>query len=131
MSDVRLSAGVRGRADARVDAARTAAAMGSGTLCVLATPAMIALMEAAAANSVAPLLEAGATTVGTKLGISHIAATPLGAAVWCESELTAVDGRRLVFRVTAHDAAGVIGEGTHERFIVDADRFMNKANSRK
>ena len=83
MSDVRLSAGVRGRADARVDTARTAAAMGSGTLCVLATPAMIALMEAAAANSVAPLLEAGATTVGTKLGISHIAATPLGAAVWC------------------------------------------------
>ena len=125
-----LEAGIRGRAERLVEEGLTAAAMGSGTLAVLATPAMVALMEQTALESVAPYLEPGCTSVGTALNIAHSAATALGERVYCESELTAVDGRRLTFQVRAFDAAGEIGRGTHERFVVDAQRFLNKVGKR-
>ena len=107
-----------------------ACAVGSGAIPVLATPWMIAMMEAAAQNSVAEAIGEGNVTVGTQLNISHMAATPLGMEVRAESELIEVDGRRLVFRVAAYDACDKIGEGTHERFIVGAERFVAKCNAK-
>ncbi len=104
--------------------------IGSGSLNVLATPAMCALMERASMNLAAPYLESGQTTVGTSLNIKHMSATPIGMDITAVSTLTEIDGRRLVFEVSAYDAAGKIGEGTHERFIVNAEKFMNKTNSK-
>lgn len=103
--------------------------MGSGTLDVFATPAMIALMEKTAWTSVAPYLEAGEGTVGIHLDISHDAPTPLGMTITCESELVEIDGRKLVFSVSAKDEKGtVIGRGTHERFVILEEKFQEKAN---
>ncbi|MGN0659954.1 MAG: thioesterase family protein [Emergencia sp.] len=125
-----LEAGIRGNQEVRVSEANSAKTMGSGTLDVFATPAMIALMEETAWRSVAEHLEEGEGTVGTKLDVSHVAATPLGMTVRCESELTEADGRRLVFKVAAYDEAGLIGEGTHERFIIRNEKFQAKANGK-
>ena len=100
--------------------------MGSGTLDVFATPAMAALMEKTAWQSIAPYLQEGQGSVGTRLDITHDAATPLGMTVTCKSELIQVDGRRLVFEVTASDDKEIIGRGTHERFIIDNDKFLTK-----
>ena len=122
-----LKAGIKGTQEVLVTEANTAKTMGSGTLDVFATPAMIALMELTAWKSVAPYLEEGNGTVGSYLDIHHNAPTPVGMTVTCESELIQVDGRKLTFRLTARDAAGVVGEGTHERFIVDNARFSQKA----
>ena len=108
----------------------TAKHIGSGTVPVLATPMMIALMEKTCLQSVKPYLEEGQDTVGTRVDVSHGAATPVGMTVRCESELIEIDRRRLVFRVTARDDAGVVGEGTHERFIVDVEKFQAKARTR-
>ena len=120
-----LQAGVRFEKSVTVTNENTAKKMGSGDLAVFATPAMIALMEATASESViGALAEDGKTSVGTLLNIKHLAATPVGCEVRCESELCEVDGRRLVFSVKAYDNAGLIGEGTHERFIVDPVKFM-------
>ncbi len=87
-------------------------------------------MEKTALDSVAPFLEEGATTVGTALDIRHIAATPVGMAVTCRSTLTAVENRRLVFSLSVSDEYGLIGEGTHERFIVEAAKFQRKAETK-
>lgn len=106
----------------------TAKSVGSGTLDVLATPIMIAKMEQAAWTAVAPFLEEGTGTVGTLMNAQHVSATPVGMEVTCKAELTAVEGRRLVFHVTAWDAAGPIGEGIHERAVIQNDRFVDKAN---
>lgn len=108
----------------------TAAALGSGLLPVYATPAMILLLEATCAEAVAPELEEGSTTVGTKLCVEHVSATPLGMEVRCECELTLIDRRRLVFNVEVYDKAGIIGKGTHERFIVASEKFMAKTNAK-
>jgi predicted thioesterase len=88
---------------------------------------MIALMEKAAWSSIAPLLPPGDSTVGTKLDVSHLSATPVGLKVWAESEITLVDGKRIELKVSAYDEKGLIGEGTHERFIVTDERFLAKA----
>ena len=125
-----LETGIRGRKAVKVTQENTAEAMGSGTLPVLATPAMVALIEAAASESVASGLEDGQSTVGTRLEISHSAPSPIGAEVVCETELVEVDRRRLVFRAVVRDGAGEIGSGIHERFVVDDGRFMAKASSR-
>lgn len=101
-----LEAGIKGRQEVMVTDENSAAAVGSGLLPVFATPAMVALMEKTAWMSVAPYLNDGEGTVGTKLEIAHNAATPVGMQVWCESELVEVDGRRLVFKVEAFDAKG-------------------------
>ena len=126
-----INVGSKGRAEAVVVEANTAAAVGSGLLPVFATPCMIALMENAAVNAVQSGLEEGQGTVGTHLDVSHDAATPLGMKVWAEAELTAVDGRKLTFTVTAYDEAGPIGKGEHQRFIIQNDRFLAKAESKK
>lgn len=122
-----MEIGIRNQEEMIVTEEKTALAMGSGTLRVLATPAMIALMENTAKNSLAEELEEGSTTVGTALNIKHVSATPVGMKVRCESELTAVNGRALTFSLKAWDEAGLIGEGEHERFIVYAEPFAEKA----
>lgn len=104
----------------------TALKLGSGDMEVFATPAMIALMENAAMNAVAEHLDVGATTVGTMMRSSHIKASAVGATITAEAELVAVEGRRLSFVVKAWDEKGTIGEGEHERFIVDRERFLSK-----
>lgn len=126
-----LEAGIKGAQQVQVTETNTALAMGSGILQVFATPAMIALMEETAWKSVERELDAGSGTVGTKLEISHLAATPLGLTVRCESELLFVEGRKLTFKVSAYDDAGLIGEGIHERFIVDNERFQTKADAKR
>ena len=125
-----LTIGIKGQAEVLVTEDITARNVGSGTVAVLATPMMIALMEKTCLQSVKPYLEEGQDTVGTRVDVSHSAATPVGMTVRCESELVEIDRRRLVFRVTARDDAGVVGEGTHERFIVDVEKFQAKARTR-
>jgi fluoroacetyl-CoA thioesterase len=126
-----LKTGIRGRQETMVTEANSAKALGSGLLEVFATPAMIALVEETCWKSVQPCLEEGSGTVGTKVDIAHIASTPVGLKVWCESELTEVDRRRLVFTVNIFDEKGKIGEGTHERFIINNEKFFNKAQAKK
>lgn len=109
----------------------TAAALKSGELEVFSTPYMIALMENTALTCVAPYLDEGFGTVGTLVNVQHVAATPVGMEVTCEAELIEIDRRRLVFHVKAMDGAGIIGEGTHERFIIDSRRFMERAEQKK
>ncbi len=125
-----LKIGMTGTAETHVTEENTAAAMGSGDLMVFATPAMVALMEEAAVNCVRGALTEEQSTVGTMLSITHSSATPVGLDVKAEATLTAVDGRRLSFQVKAYDRAGLIGEGTHERVLIDCERFLNKANSK-
>lgn len=122
---------IKGTAALEVTDKVTAAAVGSGMLPVFATPSMIALIEKAAAESVAPQLEAGMTTVGTRLDVAHTAATPVGMTVRAVTELTEIDGRRLIFIVRAFDELGEIGSGTHERFIVNAEKFLAKAEAKQ
>ena len=122
-----ITVGLKGRAEAVVTAGNTAQAACSGALPVFGTPFMCALMEEASWKSIAPCLEAGQSTVGTKLTVSHDSATPVGMKVWAESEVTQVDGKRLVLKVAAYDEKGLIGQGTHERFIITDDRFLTKA----
>lgn len=109
-----------------VDNSNTAVALGSGDMDVFATPAMVALMENAAMNAVAPHLEQGQTTVGTQITTSHIKASALGATISATATLTAVDGRSLTFSIVASEGDKTIGEGTHTRFIVDRERFLAK-----
>ena len=104
----------------------TAAAIGSGALEVFATPSMIALMEKAAMNTVSPFLEEGQGTVGIKLDVSHLAASPIGMTVRAEAELVGIEKRILTFKVSAYAGDELIGEGTHQRAIVLNDRFMEK-----
>lgn len=125
-----LTVGIKGREEVIVSAANSAKTMGSGTLDVFATPAMIALVEQTAWKSVAPYLEEGWGTVGTLLNVTHDAPTPFGMKVWCESELVEVDGRHLVFLVTAYDETGKIGGGRHERFMIQNEKFQTKANKK-
>ncbi len=121
-----MEKGLRYESVATVGDWNTAIGMGSGDLPVFATPAMAALMENAAMMAVAEHLPAGATTVGTEIGVSHVKASPVGARITASAELVEVDGRRLVFAVRAWDERGTIGEGSHTRFVVDRDRFMSK-----
>ncbi|NCE65993.1 dihydrolipoamide acyltransferase [Pseudoflavonifractor sp. 524-17] len=125
-----LEVGRAGRAETVVTRENTAAALGSGLLPVFATPAMVALMEAAAVNACQDMLEEGSGTVGTRLDLAHEAATPVGQTVWAEATLTGVEGRRLTFTVAAYDGAGRIGQGIHERFIIQNERFLAKAQQR-
>ena len=126
-----LTVGSKGKAETVVTEQNTAAAVGSGLVPVFATPYMIALMENAAVNAVQAQLEEGQGTVGTKLDVTHDAATPIGLKVWAEAELTAAEGKKLTFSVKAFDEAGPIGGGTHERFIITVDRFLAKAEAKK
>lgn len=126
-----LETGITGKQEVLAEESNSAKTMGSGTLDVFATPAMIALMEKTAWMSVADELEEGCGTVGISLDVAHSAPTPLGMKVTCESELTKVEGRKLIFHVKAYDEKGMIGEGTHERFIIQNEKFQEKANQKK
>ena len=121
-----VTVGLKGRAETVVTDANTAQAACSGALPVFGTPFMCALMEEAAWKSIAPHLEPGQSTVGTRLEVSHDSATPVGMKVWAETEITEVDGKRLVLTVAAFDERGPIGRGTHERFIVTDERCLSK-----
>lgn len=125
-----IAIGLKGRAEDVVSEKNTAQAACSGALPVFGTPFMCALMEKASWTSIAPYLAENEGTVGTKLNISHVSATPVGMKVWAESEVTAVDGKRIELKVSAYDEKGLIGEGTHERFIITNDRFVAKANKK-
>lgn len=122
-----ITIGVKGKQSLTVTQQQSAKTMGSGTLDVFATPAMIALMEQTAWKSIVPYLDSNQSSVGTRLDITHDAPTPLGMTVTCESELVEIDGRRLVFTVTASDDKGIIGKGIHERFLIQEDSFQEKA----
>lgn len=113
-----------------VEADDTARAVGSGELEVLATPKMCALMEESAYKCISAELEAGASSVGTSLSIKHLSATPVGMCVTATATVTEVDNRRIVFHLSASDEAGLIGEGTHERFIVYSEKFVDKTYSK-
>ena len=126
-----IPVGTKGRAEMLVTPDKTAAAVGSGSLEVFATPWMAAMMELAACNALAPYYEAGQSSVGTRLEISHDAATPMDMRVCAEAEVTEVDRRRIVFSVTAWDETGVIGKGTHERFLINAEKFLAKVEAKK
>jgi predicted thioesterase len=125
-----LSRGVRGTQEELVTEKNIASALGSGGLAVYATPCMITLMEYCAMESVKPFLPEGSSTVGTLINVKHLAATPIGMTVRCETELIEVDRRRLVFLCRAYDDTGLIGEGTQERFIVDNAKFMEKTQAK-
>ena len=125
-----LKAGIKGYCEVEVVRENTAAALGSGLLEVFATPAMIALMEQTACQSVLPYLDEGMGTVGTRLEISHDAPTPIGMKVRCESTLTEVSGRKLVFEVEAFDDMERVGHGRHERFIINSEKFRVKAEGK-
>ena len=125
-----LLPGLIGEASVQVSEGNTAQAYGSGLLPVFATPAMIALMEEAAVNCTEGCLEPVSSTVGTSLTVCHLAATPLGLRVRAQAELLEVAGRRLVFKVQAFDDHELIGEGTHERFIIKVDKFMAKVQAK-
>lgn len=112
----------------------TAKAMKSGDLEVFATPALVAAMEAAAVNCLADYLEPGETSVGGKIDIVHTAPSVIGADITAKAEVISVSGKRLTFKVCAEDGSGIIGEGVHERFIVERAKFMSKTiirNERK
>ena len=123
----KLILGLKAEKAESVTIKNTAIAYGSGDLSVYATPAMTGLMEGASLAAVQAALSKGFTTVGTQLTVSHISATPVGMTVRAEAELTAVNGKKLSFQVRAYDDAGLIGEGTHERFIVETAPFLAKA----
>lgn len=125
-----MQTGTKNTLERKVTEELSALSMGSGTLRVFATPAMIALIEETCWRSVAQQLEEGQGTVGTLLNVKHLAPTPLGMTVKCESELIEVDGRRIVFSVNVYDDAGLVGSGTHERFIINESKFQAKANSK-
>lgn len=108
----------------------TATAYGSGGVDVFATPAMIALMENAAMTAAAPYLEEGYATVGTKVNISHLAATPVGMKATAKAEIIEIDGKKLVFKVEAYDEKELIGEGTHERYIINLEKFMGRVSGK-
>ncbi len=125
-----VTTGIKGRREQTVTPEMSAARVGSGLVDVFATPMMISLIEQTCNESVLPYLAEGEGTVGTLVHVAHTAATPIGMRVWCESEVVEVDRRRLVFKVKAFDECGPIGEGSHERFIIDTAKFAAKALSK-
>jgi predicted thioesterase len=125
-----LVLGLSGSVSWQATERHSAEAWGSGAVPVFATPSLVGLMESAAIEALRGRLEAGETTVGTRIEVSHLAATPLGDEVRAEATLVSVDGRRLVFEIVAHDSRHRIGEGRHERMIVARDRFLARLGSR-
>lgn len=125
-----LEVGLKGYAETMVDESNVASSVGSGLLDVFSTPSMIALMEKACKESVAPFLDEGQGTVGIRLEVDHLAATPIGQKVWVDSELIAVDRRILTFAATARSEKEKIGEGIHKRCVILNDRFLEKMKAR-
>ena len=130
MDTDRIKPGLKGAAKLVVGTRDTAPHIGSGKIKVLATPVMVNLMEAAALDAVERYLPDGHQTVGTRLDITHTAATPVGMRVVARAELVKVDGRRLTFRVSAEDEKEPIGEGAHERIVVNVARFDQRTQEK-
>ena len=125
-----LKTGIKGHQELVVTQELTAKNMGSGVMDVFATPAMLALMEKTAFTSVAEYLNEGCGSVGTKVDIEHVASSPVGMKITCDSELIEIERRKLVFKVEAYDEKGLIGKGTHERFIVENKKFQEKTDNK-
>ena len=125
-----MEIGIKGYAEEYVNEKNTASAVGSGLLDVYSTPSMIALIENAAQASVNEYLEPGQGTVGIRMEVDHLAATPLGEKVWAKTELIEIAGRVLTFKVEAYSNIEKIGEGIHKRCIIYEERFLSKMNSK-
>jgi fluoroacetyl-CoA thioesterase len=123
--------GTRGERQLLVTSETAISFMGEQGARVLSTPQMILYMERTCRETVLPLLEPGHDTVGTHVNVSHLAATPIGMLVTFSCEVTAVDGKRITFRVEARDERDAVGEGTHERAIVNVARFATKMAEKK
>lgn len=121
-----LQVGLKGKKTVVVTTENTAERMLSGLLPVYATPSLIAFMEYTCSETVRPFLDAGMSTVGTLVNIKHTSASPVGSTITCECELAQIDGRKLIFNVIVHDDFGPVGEGVHERFVINNDKFMSK-----
>jgi fluoroacetyl-CoA thioesterase len=126
----KLRPGLAGAADLRVGVEHTAPSIGSGVIPVLGTPVMINLMEGAALAAVEHLLPAGHQSLGIHLDVRHVAATPIGMRVRATAELTHIDGRTLTFRVEARDETEVIGDGMHQRVVVNVARFDQRVQAK-
>lgn len=126
-----LTEGMSAILTSEVTTENTAAVIGSGSLPVYGTPAMIALIEQTAVALLEGNLPENITTVGTKLDINHISATPVGMTATCQCTLSKIDRKKLVFDVEVRDEAGVIGNGVHERFMVEPESFVKRAESKK
>ena len=125
-----IRAGLSGSAELVVGDEHTAPSIGSGKVRVLATPVMINLIEAAALAAVEHLLQQGYQSLGTHLDVHHIAATPVGMKVRATAEVTAVNGRTVTFKVSAHDEKDLIGHGTHERVVVNVAKFDQRVQQK-
>lgn len=121
-----ITVGMKGSVSTTVEREDTAAEVGSGNLLVYATPCMVALMEGAACEAIAGCLPEEKTSVGIALEISHLSATPVGMDVRAEAEVTQVEGSVISFKISAFDEAGLIGEGTHKRAVLTAQKFLDK-----
>jgi len=126
-----ITAGIEGNKTLEVTFKETALAYGSGTIEVFATPAMIALMEQTAMESVANLVPEGFVTVGTEVSVKHLKATLPGKVIHCSSKLVFSEGRKLVFEVFASDDSGIVGKGTHTRYVVDKQSFLSNLRENK
>ena len=126
-----VSVGQTATSTVTVTESNIAKTMKSGSLEVFATPAMCALMEEAAQAAVQPHLEEGEGTVGISLSISHDAPSPMGSTITAKATVTAVEGRKITFNIEASDGVGIIGKGTHERFVINNEKFMEKVGTRK
>jgi len=122
--------GLKSTKESIVSIENCASTIGSGTLDVYGTPAMIALMEECCHNSVEEYLSSDESTVGISIDVKHISPSPIGLKIKCISELTAIDGRILTFNVTAYDDKGEIGNGVHKRCIINVPGFRAKASSK-
>lgn len=126
-----IKAGICGEQTITVTEEMTAMKVGSGLLPVYATPQMIALIECTAKDSIQPLLDENQGSVGTLISVSHVSATPVGMKVTCHTTVTEVDRKRIVFTVEVKDEAGLIGKGTHERFLIENGKFMEKVTNKR
>jgi len=124
----KLSPGIRGEVEAVVGDSDLASVLGSGDVPVLGTPRMIALAEAATVRALSDALEPGMTSVGTRIDMRHLAATPKGGKVRALAELTRIEGRALAFRVEVHDGHGLVADGVVERVVVDREKFLTRAS---
>ena len=126
----KMEIGIKGYSEMTVEPKDSAASVGSGLLEVFSTPSMVALMEKTAQDSILPYLEQGQGSVGIRMEVDHLAATPIGQKVHAESELIAIDKRILTFKITAYSEVEKIGEAVHKRCIIFNDRFLEKINER-
>ena len=126
-----LKPGLTGEASMEVRVGNTAIEVGSGSVPVFATPMLVAIMENAAINAITEHLPQGTSSVGTRVDCRHLAATPIGMKVTARAELVEVDRKRLLFEIEAFDEEEKVGEGQHERFLIDLEKFLGRGEEKK